>query len=251
MNLQSGQLYFSHKPSKHTRKLLDLLKNKSNLSKINKSLKFEFIVAYPEDSQYYKGEGIVGFPALVIKDEITIGTPAIIKFLSTLIKNGPKNHNEIEALDNYMLSSAYSGVGKGNDGKLNPVDDDDDEKDELQKQLAQAIQDRKKRVPNFGEGMTTFAGARQVQENAPEPENNNIYQEPITQQQPRTARARVPRTNNVAPPRQAPSRQPRRNVIAPKQSKIPIGDRMKAGLGAATDDDLLNNFLENQTTTDL
>ena len=266
MPKQNAKFYFAYKPTENSYKVLKILKNKTNLFKLNDSLIFDFIIAYPDDSEFYRDEGIVGFPALVIQDEITIGAPAIIKILNKIISQyGTKKHNTDEALDEYLMKSVFAGVDVSHDGKLMPKNDDDDdnESDTLQKDLARALQDRKRRIPNFGEGMGNLPGARQIQEAHPneqaEQDPINIHTPPLPRnRQPERAPTRAPASRLSNPITSAVPRNPtraprnvhgRKNNITP-QSAIPIGKRYKSG-GHATDDELMSNYFENLETTNI
>ena len=238
------KLYIKKDPSKMTNRMFIYLHK--NLEKIvSHGLFIDFIIAYPEDAEYYNDEGIKGFPAFVAKNQIYIGYNSIEKFFNQFIQDGDKTEkNDDDIIENYLLSNISNNVSISEDGNLvakNDEDEDENADARIQKQLNAAMKNRHLKDSTFLEGL----------ENKPNDIKKTQTPAKSTNQPITKPRNQLNKNNTTTLKRQPPQRQPppqRRNNV---QKKIPIGKRNKAGLGTATDDELMSNFFDNQETTNM
>lgn len=221
MDISIVEIHTTGVSSTNNQKLFAYLRK--NINRINTAkIKIDFFIAKQEDAEQYKKRGIIGFPTLISKGEQITGNSEVENFFNSII-NRQNPVSDDEMLANYMRQTvslpptnkarpANSSKSQLQNQQQSYVDDDDDDPDneskKLQNQIQQALRDRMTRDPAFGKGMT-----------------------PPEQKQP---------AQQLQKPNPMQKKQRASNI------DIPIGNRAKAGLGPANDDDLIRNLLANQ-----
>lgn len=146
----SAKVIFSNKPSEINAKLINFFKtNLLNLLKTN--LVFQFVVATENDAAEYSSQGIEEFPVL-LKDNIRVtGLTKITKFLGLHVK---KHNARIASKsdDDYVRDYWKETLGEvkiDDSGKI-VGDDDEDEEEDLGRDLQHKIQEAFDQREQFG-----------------------------------------------------------------------------------------------------
>lgn len=157
-------LYFSNKPNQLNRDLITYLD--SNIKSIVKmGLYIKFVVASPQDSEYYSKQGIVNFPTLIHNKQMVVGVDKIKGFFNNyyqMYKKKQMERTESDGVNDYWNSI----LAKGDDDE-----NEDDAVEAMKNQAQKAVQERQAKLSKLTPGRNKPARPT-YQPPAPAPTNN-------------------------------------------------------------------------------
>jgi hypothetical protein len=151
-NLSVSELIINDTPTRNNKELLDFLSNNLDTIVLRGHTKLRFTLAKSSDMSALRDRGFTKFPVLYDDKANCIGSAIIVDELKKRVRVSKKPvtaKNESEVLEEFMRNEAFKGVERNSEGRFEVKGDiDDDPNTQLEKQVSEETERRKKNGKN-------------------------------------------------------------------------------------------------------